>query len=140
MDDGTVIIRSHGVTPDVHEAVMAKGLPVIDATCPHVGRAQKAAAELARKGCRVIVVGEEGHPEVEGLKAYAHREGLKVDVVPSPDDVPQDLRFKTIDIIRMGGLKCSCLVSAKYLDGLFDGLAVCDLRLDQFDRRAVAGL
>lgn len=35
-------------------------------------------------------------------------------------DVPQDLRFKTIDIIRMGGLKCSCLVSAKYLDGLFD--------------------
>lgn len=35
-------------------------------------------------------------------------------------DVPQDLRFKTADIIRMGGLKCSCLVNAKYLDGLFD--------------------
>lgn len=35
-------------------------------------------------------------------------------------DVPQDLRFKTADIIRMGGLKCSCLVNANYLDGLFD--------------------
>lgn len=35
-------------------------------------------------------------------------------------DVPQDLRFKTADILRMGGLKCSCLVNAHYLDGLFD--------------------
>ena len=35
-------------------------------------------------------------------------------------DVPQDLKFKTIDIVRMGGLKCSCLLDAKYLDGLFE--------------------
>lgn len=90
--DGTLIIRSHGVTPEVHDAVNAKGLPVVDATCPHVARAQKAAAELARAGCRVIVVGEMGHPEVEGLCAYAKREGAKVDVVPSPEDVPRDLR------------------------------------------------
>lgn len=90
--EGTIIIRSHGVTPEVHDAVEAKGLPVLDATCPHVERAQKAAAELARKGCRVIVVGEAGHPEVEGLRAYARREGAKVDVVPTPDDVPSDLR------------------------------------------------
>ena len=92
IEDATIIIRSHGVTPDVHDAVLAKGLPVVDATCPHVERAQRAAAELARKGCRVIVVGEAGHPEVEGLRAYARREGAKVDVVPSPDDVPCDLR------------------------------------------------
>ena len=77
VDEGTIIIRSHGVTPEVYEAVEARGLPIVDATCPHVARAQKAAAELARQGCRVIVVGEEGHPEVEGLKAYAKREGAK---------------------------------------------------------------
>ncbi len=35
-------------------------------------------------------------------------------------DVPHDLRFKTIDIVRMGGLKCSCVVDANYLDGLFE--------------------
>ena len=92
IEDGTIIIRSHGVTPEVHDAVMAKGLPVVDATCPHVLRAQKAAAELAREGCRVIVVGETGHPEVEGLRAYARREGAKVDVVSTPDTVPDDLR------------------------------------------------
>ena len=90
--DGTIIIRSHGVMPSVREEVYAKGLPVVDATCPHVARAQRAAAELAADGCRVIVVGEPGHPEVEGLRAYAKLEGAKVDVVASPGDVPSDLR------------------------------------------------
>ncbi|MBQ3329432.1 MAG: 4-hydroxy-3-methylbut-2-enyl diphosphate reductase [Eggerthellaceae bacterium] len=90
--EGTVIIRSHGVMPQVHEQLAASGLNIVDATCPHVARAQKAAAELANSGCRVIVVGEAGHPEVEGLRAYAQREGMKVDVVPSPEAVPADLR------------------------------------------------
>lgn len=90
--DGTVIIRSHGVTPDVLDEVRESGLPVVDATCPHVARAQRAAAELAADGCRVIVVGEAGHPEVEGLRAYAKRAGAKVDVVESPADVPTGLR------------------------------------------------
>lgn len=89
--EGTVIIRSHGVTPDVLDAVNASGLEVVDATCPHVARAQKAAAELAAEGCRVIVVGEPGHPEVEGLRAHAEREGAKVDVVAAPEDVPAGL-------------------------------------------------
>ena len=89
--ESTVIIRSHGVTPDVHEAVAARGLPVVDATCPHVTRAQKAAADLANNGCHVIVVGEPGHPEVEGLVAYAERGGAEVDVVASADDVPGGL-------------------------------------------------
>lgn len=92
VSDGAIIIRSHGVTPEVLAEVQDSGLPVVDATCPHVARAQRAAAELAAQGCRVIVVGEAGHPEVEGLRAYAKREGAKVDVVESPDDVPEDLR------------------------------------------------
>ena len=92
VDEGTIIIRSHGVTPEEYAKVEARELPIVDATCPHVARAQKAAAGLAAQGCRVIVVGEEGHPEVEGLKAWARREGAKVDVVASPDDVPNDLR------------------------------------------------
>lgn len=90
--EGTVIIRSHGVTPDVYEALEGRELNIVDATCPHVARAQRAAAALANQGCRVIVVGEEGHPEVEGLRAYAKREGAKVDIVPSAACVPDDLR------------------------------------------------
>ena len=59
---GTVVIRSHGVTPAVKRSVAACGLPLVDATCPHVARAQRAAADLAEQGRHVVVVGEAGHP------------------------------------------------------------------------------
>ncbi|MBQ3105993.1 MAG: 4-hydroxy-3-methylbut-2-enyl diphosphate reductase, partial [Eggerthellaceae bacterium] len=91
-EGATVIIRSHGVTPQVRAAVEERGLPLVDATCPHVARAQAAAAQMAEEGCRVIIVGEEGHPEVEGIKACARQLGAKVDVVGGPHAVPQDLR------------------------------------------------
>lgn len=86
-----VVIRSHGVTPEVLAAVEERGFAVVDATCPHVARAQAAAAELAEQGCRVVVVGEEGHPEVEGLTAWARQAGGKVDVVATPADIPEGL-------------------------------------------------
>ena len=88
---GAVIIRSHGVTPAVRRAVEARGLPIIDATCPHVARAQKAAAELAQSCACVVVVGEAGHPEVEGLVAYAREAGGRVVVATSPADVPAEV-------------------------------------------------
>lgn len=88
---GAIIIRSHGVTPAVRRSVEARGLPVIDATCPHVARAQKAAATLAEECGYVVVVGEEGHPEVEGLVAYAHEAGAQVHVAETAADLPGDL-------------------------------------------------
>ncbi|MEG0682828.1 MAG: 4-hydroxy-3-methylbut-2-enyl diphosphate reductase [Raoultibacter sp.] len=91
VESGIVIIRSHGVTPQVKAAAQAHGLPIVDATCPHVARAQKAAATLARAGCLVMVVGEAGHPEVEGLCAYAAEQGAEVVVVSGVDDIPQSL-------------------------------------------------
>ena len=91
VERGTVIIRSHGVTPQVRRELESRGLEVVDATCPHVDRAQKAAAELAEEGCRVVVLGEADHPEVEGLRACAEEAGGKVDVVGSPADIPEGL-------------------------------------------------
>lgn len=90
-DVPAVVIRSHGVTPQVLAAVEDRGFTVVDATCPHVSRAQHAAAELAGEGCRVIVVGEAGHPEVEGLTAWAEEAGCKVDVVAAPEEIPEGL-------------------------------------------------
>lgn len=87
----TVIIRSHGVTPHVLESLEEAGRHVVDATCPHVAMAQQGAVELAEAGCRVLVVGEAGHPEVESLVAYADLHGAKVDVVQSVQDIPEGL-------------------------------------------------
>ena len=75
----------------MRRSVEARGLPVIDATCPHVARAQKAAATLAEECGYVVVVGEEGHPEVEGLVAYAHEAGAQVHVAETAADLPVDL-------------------------------------------------
>lgn len=91
VERGSVIIRSHGVTPAVRRSVEARGLPIIDATCPHVARAQKAAAELAQSCACVVVVGEAGHPEVEGLVAYASEAGGRVIVASRPGDLPDEI-------------------------------------------------
>ena len=70
-DGGTIVIRAHGVVPQAIEAARARGLDVIDATCPYVKKVHHAASKLAREGYQVIVVGESGHPEVEGILGHA---------------------------------------------------------------------
>lgn len=85
------VIRSHGALPAERRQLQAVAADVVDATCPHVARAQMAAAELAKRGCHVLVVGEAGHPEVESLVAYAQEAGAAVDVVAGADEVPRQL-------------------------------------------------
>lgn len=67
MAEGTVIIRSHGAGPQVYEEIEAKGLEIVDATCPHVKRAQTAARDLAQEGYKVVIIGEKNHPEVKSI-------------------------------------------------------------------------
>jgi 4-hydroxy-3-methylbut-2-enyl diphosphate reductase len=66
----SVIIRSHGVTADEMQALLARNLTVVDATCPFVKKAQEYAARLAAEGYTVIIVGEAEHPEVQGIVSY----------------------------------------------------------------------
>jgi 4-hydroxy-3-methylbut-2-enyl diphosphate reductase len=68
-DSGTVVIRSHGAPTAVVDELTARGLTVVDATCPLVKRAQERARELARAGYAVVIVGEEKHPEVQAILA-----------------------------------------------------------------------
>ncbi|MBE0434098.1 4-hydroxy-3-methylbut-2-enyl diphosphate reductase [candidate division WOR-3 bacterium] len=66
-----VIIRSHGVAPDVMQRLRSKNCQIIDATCPRVRRAQRYVEKLAGEGYHVVIVGEKDHPEVKGLLGYA---------------------------------------------------------------------
>lgn len=84
IDRGSVIIRSHGVVPQVIKDARARGLSVVDATCPYVKKVHKAASNLVHEGYDLIIVGESGHPEVEGI--VGHAEG-KAHVVASPQDL-----------------------------------------------------
>jgi 4-hydroxy-3-methylbut-2-enyl diphosphate reductase len=67
---GKVIVRSHGITRIEHEALVAKGVTIIDATCPFVNKAQEHARALSRQGYAVIVVGDANHPEVKSIVSY----------------------------------------------------------------------
>ena len=68
---GAVIIRAHGVAPAVEDEARERGLSVLDATCPYVKKVHVAAERLRAAGYQVIVVGEAGHAEVEGIMGHA---------------------------------------------------------------------
>jgi 4-hydroxy-3-methylbut-2-enyl diphosphate reductase len=93
---GTLVIRSHGVAPAIIEQAQSQGLQVIDATCPHVSKAHEAARHLREQGYLVVVVGELGHPEVEGIRAYAGNDAI---VVQEPSDLPTRLASERIGIV-----------------------------------------
>jgi small subunit ribosomal protein S1 len=80
----TLIVRSHGTNPTVLEQAKARGLVIVDATCPFVVKAQKLAQSLATEGYQVIIVGEGEHPEVIGIMGFA---GKDARVVEKAEDV-----------------------------------------------------
>ncbi len=65
-----VVIRSHGVGPEVYAQAETLGLDLIDATCPFVQKAQRAARGFFQAGRQVVIVGDHNHPEVLGIKAW----------------------------------------------------------------------
>ncbi len=70
--EGTVIIRSHGVTKAEQETLVADGLRVIDATCPFVKKIHRLVQEYSHKGYLVIIIGSVDHPEVQGIVGWSH--------------------------------------------------------------------
>ena len=67
----TLLIRSHGLSPDVVAEARRRGHPIIDATCPLVRRVQTLATQLAQEGYQVIVAGDAAHPEVRAIQGHA---------------------------------------------------------------------
>ena len=67
VSEGTVIIRSHGVTRAEQEQMEAQGLTVVDATCPYVKKIHRIAEETGRAGDILIIAGDPAHPEVRGI-------------------------------------------------------------------------
>lgn len=66
LEEGLVIIRSHGVPKRICDLMDEKGIEYVDATCPFVKRIHKIVAEESKKGSRIIIIGNPDHPEVEG--------------------------------------------------------------------------
>lgn len=67
----TVLIRSHGATPETFQRAREKNLNIVDATCVLVKRAQAVVRQLHEEGYQVVMIGDRNHPEVQGVIGYA---------------------------------------------------------------------
>ena len=79
LKEGVVVIRSHGVGREIYELLERQGLDLVDATCPFVKKIHKIVREQCEAGRRVIIVGNEHHPEVEGIKGWGNEYTLAVE-------------------------------------------------------------
>ena len=71
-----VVTSSHGVSPELEEAIKSRHIEVMSTTCPFVRRAQVAARRLSESGFFVIVYGDANHPEVKGILGWAGGRGM----------------------------------------------------------------
>jgi 4-hydroxy-3-methylbut-2-enyl diphosphate reductase len=102
-DDATVIFSAHGVSRAVQDEAKRRELKVFDATCPLVTKVHMEVARYAREGRDVVLIGHEGHPEVEGtMGQFDTSNGGRILLVETPEDVeriavrdPSQLAFVT---------------------------------------------
>ena len=106
----TILIRAHGVAPDVETSYRNTGHAIVDGTCPKVKTVHKVIEKYKNMGFAIIITGDEGHAEVIGLQGYAGNAGF---LVHSPEDVG-----------RLPHLEKLCLVSQTTFDKItFDEVA-----------------
>jgi 4-hydroxy-3-methylbut-2-enyl diphosphate reductase len=95
IDSGTMFVRAHGLPVETFEKAAAKGLTVIDATCPMVTKIHVQAEKLRNDGYKIIVVGDASHPEVKGT--LSHVPGAWC--IQSVDDIEKLPRASRVGVV-----------------------------------------
>lgn len=108
---GTVIIRSHGVGPETYEQAAAAGLHLVDATCPHVKKAQTEAKKLSEEGYQVIIVGEKHHPEVKSIFEWSGKKAAIIETVEEAEQVAFSDRLGIVAQTTFSGTEFKKIVS-----------------------------
>jgi len=93
--NGTVLIRSHGVSPQIMEEIGCNKSELVDATCVLVRRAQRIVSQLHKEGYQVIMIGDANHPEVKSIIGYAPN----VIVIGGIEDLDRIPRGKKIGVV-----------------------------------------
>lgn len=111
-EDGIVVIRAHGVAPQSYEDLKARGLRVMDGTCPYVHYSQRKAVELRNEGYTVVIAGDRDHPEIRGILGYIDNDAYVVKSVEDAKALPELDRVGTIAQTTLSPEKYRTLVSA----------------------------
>jgi 4-hydroxy-3-methylbut-2-enyl diphosphate reductase len=83
LNEGIVIIRSHGVAKKVYDILEKRGVKCVDATCPFVKKIHRIVEKESMEGKYIIIIGDEKHPEVQGIMGWANG---KVSVVKTEEE------------------------------------------------------
>ena len=86
LTEGTVIIRSHGVEKRIQKMIEEKGLECIDATCPFVKRIHRIVEEAGKENSEVVIAGNAGHPEVEGIVGWTDANATIIESVEEANE------------------------------------------------------
>ena len=84
-----VLIRSHGVSPEVLEQLESAGSEILNLTCPFVEKLHRIVEESSQDGTAVILVGEKDHPEVRGTAGWAHGEVRIIAEAAEAESLPE---------------------------------------------------
>lgn len=91
VEKGIIIIRAHGVARDIYAQIEKQGLSIVDATCPFVKRIHGIVEEESIKGRQIVVIGNPGHPEVEGTVGWSRTPAVVIDTVEEAENfVPEE--------------------------------------------------
>ena len=71
LSEGTVIIRSHGVEKRIYDKMSARGIRIVDATCPFVKKIHDIVSRESATGAHIVIIGNPEHPEVQGIRGWA---------------------------------------------------------------------
>ena len=84
-----LIIRAHGVHPELIEEAKRRGIKLLDATCPFVQKSQRYVRKLVAESYRVIIIGDADHPEVRSIAGHAGGDAIIVNGVDVAHEVPR---------------------------------------------------
>jgi len=107
-----VIIRSHGVSPEIYRRLRKKKLKLVDATCPIVKKIQQTVEKISRKPGEIIIVGNKNHPEIQGLLGYSRGKALVVEDVSQAQGLPYKKKRTVLAQSTQDGQLFSQIVAA----------------------------
>ena len=92
LKEGTVVIRSHGVPRRIYERIEQNGLECVDATCPFVKRIHNIVDKESLEGKQIVIIGNAGHPEVEGIMGWSNSPAVVIESVKEAESFCNDRR------------------------------------------------
>ena len=94
LSEGTIIIRSHGVSKAIYEEILNAGLDLVDATCPFVRKIHKIVERESGDGRVIIIIGNNHHPEVEGIMGWCQTHPIVIENREQAEGVELDADAK----------------------------------------------